>query len=67
MGAGPVAYTLTLPCHIPITPKEYGLGTEEDHYQEEGETTSDTFSVVLDPAQRPIELSHLSYPMESVL
>jgi hypothetical protein len=26
-------------CHI--APKEYGLGTEEDHYCEEGETTSD--------------------------
>ena len=35
------AYTINLAYDFIITPKEYGLGTEEDHYCEEGKTTSD--------------------------
>jgi hypothetical protein len=33
------AYTINLAYDFIITPKEYGLGTEEDHYCEEGKTT----------------------------
>jgi hypothetical protein len=35
------AYTINPAYDFIITPKEYGLGTEEDHYCEEGKTTSD--------------------------
>jgi hypothetical protein len=35
------AYTINLAYNFIITPKEYGLGTEEDHYRKEGQTTSD--------------------------
>jgi hypothetical protein len=35
------AYTINLAYDFIITPKEYGLGTEEDHYCEKGKTTSD--------------------------
>jgi hypothetical protein len=35
------AYTINLAYDFIIAPKEYGLGTEEDHYHEEGKTTSD--------------------------
>jgi hypothetical protein len=35
------AYTINLAYDFIIAPKEYGLGTEEDHYREEGKTTSD--------------------------
>jgi hypothetical protein len=35
------AYTINLAYDFITAPKEYGLGTEEDHYCEEGKTTSD--------------------------
>jgi hypothetical protein len=35
------AYTINLAYNFIIAPKEYRLGTEEDHYHEEGKTTSD--------------------------
>jgi hypothetical protein len=35
------AYTINLAYDFIIAPKEYELGTEEDHYYEEGKTTSD--------------------------
>jgi hypothetical protein len=35
------AYTINPVYNFIITPKEYELGTEEDHYCEEGKTTSD--------------------------
>jgi hypothetical protein len=38
------AYTINPAYDFIIAPKEYGLGTEEDHYREEGETNSDTAS-----------------------
>jgi hypothetical protein len=38
------AYTINSAYDFIIAPKEYGLGTKEDHYQEEGETTSNTAS-----------------------
>jgi hypothetical protein len=35
------AYTINPAYDFIITPRKYGLGTEEDHYQEEGETSLD--------------------------
>jgi hypothetical protein len=35
------AYTINLAYNFIIAPKDYELGTEEDHYREEGKTTSD--------------------------
>jgi hypothetical protein len=35
------AYTINPTYDFIIAPKEYRLGTEEDHYHEEGKTTSD--------------------------